>query len=321
MARPLRVQFAGAWYHVMNRGAGRRTVYSDDVLRDTFLDLLNDVHERYDVEIHAWCLMNNHYHLVCRTPHPNLDRAMRHVDGVYTQRHNRRRRTDGPLFRGRYKSILVDSDAYLAQLTRYVHRNPADAGMVRRPEDWRWSSYRSYLKRSEPAQWLFMQEVLSLFGQRNPRRGYRAFVEQGVDSEIAAFFAQTPLPAVLGSRDFRERMKDKLRARDITEIPDSRRCHDRPDLDTIVATTAATFGVTPDDILTAARGQRNLPRAIAMALCQSPGGCSLKVIAKAFGLTSHNAASAAISRVRGRFTEPEIGEVVSSLRARLFGPV
>ena len=110
MARPLRIQFAGAWYHLMNRGAGRRSIFPDDLHRHCFLDLLGEIHARYGVEIHAWCFMGNHYHLLARTPLPNLARAMRHLDGVYTQRHNRMSKTDGALFRGRYKAIVVDED-------------------------------------------------------------------------------------------------------------------------------------------------------------------------------------------------------------------
>ena len=134
MARPLRIEYSGAWYHVMNRGAGHREIYSDDVSRRRFLMLLDDINERYDVEIHAWCLMSNHYHLLVCTPKPNLGRAMRHVDGVYAQWWNRHRGTDGPLFRGRYKAILVDSNSYLLQLSRYIHRNPLEANLVDRAE-------------------------------------------------------------------------------------------------------------------------------------------------------------------------------------------
>jgi putative transposase len=129
MARPLRIEFEGAWYHVMNRGAGRRLIYRSSRHRDTFLRLLAEVTELFAVEIHAYCMMGNHYHLLTRTPRANLGRAMRHLNGVYTQRFNLTCGTDGPLFRGRYRSVLVAADTHLLQVSRYIHRNPGVPGL------------------------------------------------------------------------------------------------------------------------------------------------------------------------------------------------
>ncbi len=130
MARPLRIEFPGAWYHVMNRGAGRHWIYKYDKHYHYFLSLLADVTERYRVEVHAYCLMSNHYHLMLHNPDGNLQRIMRHINGVYTQYFNRTERTDGALFRGRYKAILVDAETYWLALSRYIHRNPLEAGLV-----------------------------------------------------------------------------------------------------------------------------------------------------------------------------------------------
>ena len=112
MARPLRIEFEGAWYHVMNRGAGRHWIFKSDGHKQYFLSLLETVTQRFNVEVHAYCLMDNHYHLMIHTPEGNLQRVMRHINGVYTQYFNRSESRDGPLFRGRYKSILVDAKAY-----------------------------------------------------------------------------------------------------------------------------------------------------------------------------------------------------------------
>jgi len=114
----------------MNRGAGRGAIFKNDDQRHYFLDLLTVVSERFQAECHAYCLMTNHYHLMLRTPKGNLQRIMRHINGVYTQYYNRTAGSDGPLFRGRYKAVLVDAQSYWAQLSRYIHRNPLDAGMV-----------------------------------------------------------------------------------------------------------------------------------------------------------------------------------------------
>ena len=126
MPRPIRIQYEHAHYHVMNRGRARQTIFHGTGYYEDFLTTLEECHRRFDAQIHAYCLMSNHYHLLVETPRANLDRIMRHLNGVYTQRYNRRKRSDGPLFRGRYKAILVDEDAYLLQVGRYIHRNPLE---------------------------------------------------------------------------------------------------------------------------------------------------------------------------------------------------
>ena len=121
MARPLRIGYPGAWYHVMNRGAGRRYIFKNNTHRHYFLSLLEDTQDRFHAEWHAYCLMGNHYHLLLRTPDANLQRIMRHLNGLYTQFFNRSERKDGPLFRGRYKAFLVDTQSYWLPLSRYIH--------------------------------------------------------------------------------------------------------------------------------------------------------------------------------------------------------
>ena len=154
MARPLRIEYPGAWYHVMNRGAGRKLIFKTDAQRSYFLALLADAHARFHAEIHAYCLMGNHYHLLVRTPEGNLQRIMRHINGVYTQYFNRVEKKDGALFRGRYKAILVDAEAYWLELSRYIHRNPLEAHIPRRLDDYRWSSYPAYVGKVKPPAWL-----------------------------------------------------------------------------------------------------------------------------------------------------------------------
>ncbi|MCU7815442.1 MAG: transposase [Candidatus Thiodiazotropha sp. (ex Rostrolucina anterorostrata)] len=153
MSRPLRVEYENAFYHVMNRGRGRQQVFREAAYYEAFLDCLK--------EAHAYCLMGNHYHLLISTPRGNLSRVMRHVNGVYTQRHNRLRRTDGPLFRGRYKAILVDASSYLLQLSRYIHRNPIEIhkSLVQQLDDYPWSSYPAYVGKAKPPDWLSREAV------------------------------------------------------------------------------------------------------------------------------------------------------------------
>jgi REP-associated tyrosine transposase len=118
MARPLRIQYPGAVYHVMNRGGDRQKIFLEKEDYEAFFKSIREIHERWRVEIFAYCLMGNHYHICLRTPEGNLSRVVRHLDGLYTQRFNRIHRRDGALFRGRYKAIVVDKDSYLAQLVR-----------------------------------------------------------------------------------------------------------------------------------------------------------------------------------------------------------
>ncbi len=154
MTRPLRIQYPGAWYHIMNRGRRREDIFSTDQDYITFIEVLKEAISLWNINIVAYCLMPNHYHLLLHTPEGNLSRCMRHINGVYTQRYNSKNRYDGQLFRGRYKSILLDSDNYITELVRYIHRNPLRAGMVDRLDDYVWSSHNGYISKSSKWNWL-----------------------------------------------------------------------------------------------------------------------------------------------------------------------
>ena len=149
MSRPLRLEYPGAWYHVMNRGRRSEKIFFTDTDRETFLNVLREASGLWNMRVFAYCLMPNHYHLLVQTPHGNLSRCMRHVNGVYTQRFNRRNEKEGQLFRGRYKAVLVDDDIYLLEVLRYIHRNPLKAGIVKSLEDYPWSSHKGYLSNAK----------------------------------------------------------------------------------------------------------------------------------------------------------------------------
>src|SRR3970282_2542736 len=163
MARPLRIEYPGAYYHIMNRGLSRRDIFLEDKGREQFLDLLSDITRLWKIEIYAYCLMDNHYHLLLQTSKGGLARAMRHLDGIYTQRFNRSQHRDGPLFRGRYKAILIDAEEYFLSVVRYIHQNPLGAGLVSHIDRYRWSSHWGYLNKKRCPDWLDTRAVMSRF--------------------------------------------------------------------------------------------------------------------------------------------------------------
>ena len=161
MSRPLRIELAGAVYHVTSRGDRRESIYRDDIDRQAQLDILAQAMDRFDAQVLAYCQMGNHFHLVLHTRTANLSRLMRHLNGVYTQAVNRRHSLVGHLLQGRFKAILVDRDSYLLALCRYVERNPVAAGLVARPGDWAWSSCQAHLGQVSARAWL---DSLGLYG-------------------------------------------------------------------------------------------------------------------------------------------------------------
>lgn len=184
MSRPLRIEFSGALYHVTARGDRREAIYEDDGDRLMFLAILEGVITRFNWICHAWCLMDNHYHLLIATPDANLSKGMRQLNGVYTQSSNRRHGRVGHLFQGRFKAILVDSDAYLLELTRYIVLNPVRANSVQTPADWPWSSYRACVGLAPALPWMATDGLLALFGQprKKAQARYAEFVAHGINA-------------------------------------------------------------------------------------------------------------------------------------------
>ncbi|MFT6906963.1 MAG: putative transposase [Oleiphilaceae bacterium] len=211
MPRPIRINFENAYYHVMNRDRGRQTIFHGDDYYQSFLACLEGASKRFRLEVVAYCLMGNHYHLFVKTPLANLDRCMRHVNGLYTQCYNRLKKTDGPLFRWRYKAILLEADAYAygLQLSRYIHRNPVE---IKRPlvdklEDYRWSSYPCYINKTERPSWLYCDLVYDLLGAKQRYEAYARYVGLGLDEETEIFYGKGNQPAILGGENFVQLVK------------------------------------------------------------------------------------------------------------------
>ena len=180
MSRPLRIEYPGAWYHVMNRGRHKDKVFLQDGDYRYFISLLKDASELFSIGISAYCLMPNHYHLLVNTPEGNLSRGMRHIGSVYAGWFNRKHHLDGQLFRGRYKAILIEEENYLLGLVRYIHHNPLKAGLVKKIEDYPWSSHFGYTSSSINWDWLYKGPVYTYFSP-DPEimtREYLRYVEQ-----------------------------------------------------------------------------------------------------------------------------------------------
>jgi putative transposase len=231
MARPLRIEFPGATYHLTVRGNAREPIFFDDADRAGMLRLLGETVERYRWLCHAYCLMGNHYHLLVETTDANLSDGMRQLNGIYTQRVNRRTGRVGHLFQGRFKAIVVDRNNYLLEVCRYIVLNPVRVGFVTAPEDYPWSSYQATGGLVEPPSWLTTDCLLSQFGSRraDARRRYRAYVHEGRDGE--APWADLRGQVLLGDREFVERLAPMLEASaDAVEVPSAQRRACRPAL-------------------------------------------------------------------------------------------
>lgn len=227
MVRPLRIEYPGAWYHVLNRGRRKERIFFDEKDYEAFFTLLDEVTKQYKAEIHAYALMPNHYHLIIRTPLGNLSRIMRHINGVYTQIINGKYELEGSLFKGRYKSILIEADKYLLELIRYIHRNPYKAGLEKRLGDHKWTSHGAYLGKRKRPQWLVVNDVLQYFSKREKEaiKQLSLHVRKEPTRELEKQLDEFHWPMILGGEKFKDKIKDMIlgKAIDSREISDYKR--------------------------------------------------------------------------------------------------
>lgn len=188
MPRSVRTDHDGAWHHVMNRGASHADIFLDDVDRETFLSCIARAIEPTGIEIHGYCLMSNHYHLLVFSPSGTLSAFMQQHSGRYTRMFNRRHRMDGAIFRARYKSVTIGSDSQLLQTSRYIHLNPIVARLATVAADWPWSSAGAFLGRTQPPVWLNAKVLLEMFSGAAPAADYAAFLKDGLDVGTVEFY-------------------------------------------------------------------------------------------------------------------------------------
>jgi putative transposase len=277
MARPLRIAFPGAFYHVTARGNERKAVFKSKRDREKFLEYLESATESYQAVIHAYCLMDNHYHLLLETPAGNLSRIMHHVNGAYTTYFNVKQARIGHLFQGRYKAIVVEKEEYAKELSRYIHLNPVRAKMVQTPEQYAWTSYRFYIGKEKAPPWLQRRFILGYFGRsiKAAQKDYEKFVTQLVDKDY-----ESPLKDVFGSTllgrqafiDFIKKEFISSRKSD-RNVPALKQLANQTTIPDVCQTVESVLGETP-----------RLSRKVQIFLCRKHTTASLAVIGDRFGI-------------------------------------
>jgi putative transposase len=234
MARPLRIEYPGAVYHVTSRGNEKKAIFNDDQDRGMLLALLHRINTRYRWACHAYCLMDNHYHLMIETLEGNLSRGVRQLNGVYTQWFNQRHDRVGHLFQGRYKAVLIQKETHLLEVCRYVVLNPVRAHTIERPEDWPWSSYRATAGKEQPHPCLTIDWVLEQFGSKRGKaeQEYGQFVQRGTDQKTIWITVRGQ--ALLGDDEFVGSVAGHFsKYKNTPDIPKNQRYANRPNLEKI----------------------------------------------------------------------------------------
>lgn len=286
MARSIRIEFPGAFYHVLSRGNERRRIYRDPKDYHRFIAAIGEASERYGFRVHAYALMPNHYHLLVETPRGKLSLGMQHINGTYCQYFNRRHRRAGHLFQGRFKALLVERESYLLTLSRYIHQNPTKSALCPRPWDYPWSSCRQFLGLHRPYPWMVIDETLGRLASdpTNQRQSYREFIMSGPRGEP---LSEAVGGLLLGSSEFVARNKGLAAAiskQSIEFAPRKALLH-QPSAEAVLEAVRQATGEDPRGIF----GQRwrfSLGRSLAIHLLRETAGLSLLEIGSMFSLTS-----------------------------------
>lgn len=310
MARPLRIEYPGAFYHVTSRGNEQKDVFKSQKDREKFQEYLESATERYGAVIHAYCLMSNHYHLLLETPSGNLSQIMRHINGAYTTYFNIKRKRAGHLFQGRYKALLVEFDEYALELSRYIHLNPVRTGMVERPETYRWSSYQSYIGQSSAPKWLYLMAVLEYFWklETGPQKKYRDFVEDLLGKEYDSPIQNALGKSVLGTPDFIEMITTTYLAEKKVDraVPEIRQFKSFPEPPEIVKAAACVM-----------KDNEKLARQVGMYLCHKYSGKKLREIGEYFGVGETAIAEARRLLIRKMEQDKRLEEEVRQVKSIL----
>ncbi|NLW35632.1 MAG: hypothetical protein GXY80_09165 [Syntrophorhabdus aromaticivorans] len=293
MARPLRIQYENAVYHVTCRGNDRQDIFADDHDRLRFLSLLQRSSQVYQVSVVAFVLMRNHFHLLVRTPLANLQEFMRHFNISYTSAFNRRHGRSGHLYQGRYKSFLIDADSYLLEVSRYIHLNPVRVGGMSSPEEQKrhlegypWSSYPDYTGRRVRHPFLETGEVLDLFhdDRKRAKRAYRSFVEKALTSSLPSPLEKGRGHGIVGEKGFLEKVRTALAPSGGSrrEVPQKRRLAGKTEPERILHTVASSYKLSEEEILK--KSFRGEARQILMEMLYRHGGMNNREIGEMLGV-------------------------------------
>lgn len=318
MSRPWRIEFPGAVYHLLSRGNERRNIFEDDRDRQMFLDTVGTLYERFELEFFAYVLMPNHYHLLVRTRHANIKKAMHWFGTTYTQRFNVRHSRCGHLFQGRYKSFLVENDAYLIRLSCYIHRNPLRAGVTKRLAEYQWSSYPAYAYGQKSPEWLTTELILSHFGTEDQHQQYRKKV-QSYAGEERLLWEDFHHGLFLGTPDFVQ----KVRRRNIppkisASIPQQTQTATAPNPESLIKVAEQLLGCDVQRFALAGRvrGAQKEQRDIAIYLLWRSGRFSNGEIGTIFGI-SYSAVSHAVGRLKSKMGKnPHILEAIKRINSQ-----
>jgi len=283
----------------MNRGRHGETVFSVPADYAYFITLLQDTSELWNIRIAAYCLMSNHYHLLVQTPEANLSRCMRHINGLYTQYYNRTYQVDGQLFRGRFKSILVDADSYLLELVKYIHRNPLRAGIVDTVDEYVWSSHRGYLSYTEKWNWIYKDFVLSMLSpsSKKQKKAYNDLIREKESASILAVFNNAKLPAVLGTEAFIDRIRSTFYSPShVRRVPQSRIL--AIPIAEIKQLVAREYRTRREALTASRRGIINEPRDVAVYLARRYSGKTLLEIGAEFNMSQYSSVSSVVSKMK-----------------------
>ena len=300
MARPLRIEFPGAVYHVMSRGNEKASIFRDDLDRRTFLAILASVVRKEDWRLHSFCLLGNHYHLLIETPLGRISRGMHSLNSRYSQRFNRRYVRCGHLFEGRFKGLLVEKERHLLELHRYIVLNPVRAGLTTRPEDWVWSSYRATCGLVVVPPWLETRWTLAQFAlDRKMALGeYERFVREGMAKETTPVVTRQ---IFVGGEDFRSAMARRLAPRSLDDdIPRQQREPHPPSLDEVCAVVARDWSVPVEILASRNAGE---PRLAAIYLATKVTGLTAQKVGAAFGV-KRGRVSNVVATLEKRTPEP-----------------
>ncbi len=327
MPRPLRIEYKGAWYHIINKGVGRRSIFRNDEQRSSFLKIVNDVCDVYDIHVHAYCLLPNQFHLLIQTPRANLSDAMRQLNSCYTlyyNSYNKTKSSPNKLFRDRFKAILIDADQYLSRVSRIIHLLPVTSRRAKKPIDYEWSSYKAYIKEAKCPKWLYRKTILDMFGEHSQIAQYRTFIENGNrDKKLKHFYSRKTIRSILGDKEFMEMAKllstgKRIISNDTNEVTTRL----QPSLEKIMQTVASHFNVSVQELYQEKRGRSggNLPRSITMTMARNPGGYPLREIATAINVSDISTISAAVKRTNEKLQhDKSLQKSINSIKKELFG--